>query len=325
MSTQNLQNDNPVAIARYALMELVRRSVPPTPENYAREYRRAAGLPVNADIDPSAGTAASEGAAMLLNLAQTIGQAAAGLTVGIERFGGDLKTMVGEMDQRGPEGVRSVIEGLTASGLAMQTTIETSRSELDSTRSRLEQVTTELESARAQARTDPLTGAVNRRGMEEVLGREIARARRTGSPLSLALLDIDHFKRINDEHGHDVGDQALVHFAKVTKLAVRGSDVICRFGGEEFAVVLPETSTKQAFFVVDRLRLKLDSARLPVAGGELQIRFSAGVAEYYGEDQDALLKRADEAMYAAKRSGRNRVMVAPRCMMSATPTEAAHA
>ena len=176
MSAQNMQDCNPVAIARYALMELVRTSVPPTPENYSREYRRAAGLSASTHANSPAQVAASEGAGVLLNLAETIGQTAAGLTVGIERFGGDLKAMFGEVDQLGPDGVRGLIEGLTASGLAMQKTIETSRNELESTRTRLEQVTTELEKTRAQVRTDPLTGSTNRRGMEEILGREIARA-----------------------------------------------------------------------------------------------------------------------------------------------------
>ncbi len=325
MSAQNMQDCNPVAIARYALMELVRTSVPPTPENYSREYRRAAGLSASTHANSPAQAAASEGAGVLLNLAETIGQTAAGLTVGIERFGGDLKAMFGEVDQLGPDGVRGLIEGLTASGLAMQKTIETSRNELESTRTRLEQVTTELEKTRAQVRTDPLTGSTNRRGMVEILGREIARARRTKSTLCVAILDIDHFKRINDEHGHDVVDQALVHFSKIIKLAVRETDVLCRFGGEEFVAALPDTATQLAFYVVDRLRLKLDTERLSIASGELQIRFSAGIAEMYGEDdQAALLKRADEAMYAAKRARRNRVLVARR-PASAASAEVANA
>ena len=302
---------NPVIIARLALEKLVEAALPPTPENYAEEYRRAAGLSV-ADADaPRPDALAFKSAEALLEIFRTVGQTTTGLAVGIERFDGDLKTMFGEVDQLGPDGVRRLLQGLAASGLALQKTVETSRLELDATRTRLDQVTAELERSRAQARIDPLTGLVNRRGMEEILEREIARARRAAMPVSLAILDIDHFKRVNDEHGHDVGDRALIHLAAVAKSGLRDTDVVCRYGGEEFVVILPGSGIEGARIVVDRLRQMAERTPLRVAAVSLQIRFSAGVAESRGDDdRNALVKRADTALYAAKRGGRNRVAVA---------------
>jgi diguanylate cyclase len=300
--------NNPAAIARLALTKLAQAAMPPTPENYVREYRRAAGQSDEAFNEPLVAPSASESTETLLDLVETIAQTTAGLTNGIERFGGDLKTIVGAADNGSPEGVEALVRKLTSLGLALQKDVEESRLELDATRKRLDQVSAELERSQAQARIDPLTGSVNRRGMEEIIGREISRARRTQTPFSVAILDIDHFKRVNDEHGHGVGDQALVHLVKIIRAGLRDTDVVCRYGGEEFAVVLPGAKAQGAHYVIDRLRAMVENSRLPITSGVLQICFSAGIAEMTGdEDQDALLKRADTALYAAKRAGRNRV------------------
>jgi diguanylate cyclase len=310
MPVQPANLQNPVVIARLALTKLARTAIPPTPENYAKEYKRAAGLPDDAFDDAHSELRASEGAETLLSLVETIGLTTTGLTAGIERFDGDLKTMFDEVDQRDPEGVRDLIKGLSASRLALQKTVETSRLELDTTRKRLDQVTAELERSRALARIDPLTGSANRRGMEEIVEREISRARRCKTPLCLAILDIDHFKRVNDEHGHDTGDRALIHLVTVIKSGLRDTDQVCRYGGEEFAVVLPDSRMQGALFVVERLRVMIETAHLPIASGTLQICFSAGIAEFAGNDnRDSVLKRADEALFAAKCAGRNRVFV----------------
>ena len=302
---------NPVVIARFALTNLARNALPPTPENYTREYRRAAGQPDSGEAESHADELAAESANMLLRLVETVGETTTGLAVGIERFDGDLKTLFGEVDQVGPEGVRGLLEGLIASGVAVQRTVESSRSELDATRTRLDQVTAELERSRAQARIDPLTGAVNRRGMEEIVSREIARARRNKTPVSVAILDIDHFKRINDQHGHDIGDKALIHLVATAKSRLRETDVLCRYGGEEFVIILPDTGVQRAFFVIDRLRMTIEETPLKLDSGDLQICFSAGVAELSADDdQVTIVKRADAALYAAKHAGRNRVLVA---------------
>lgn len=125
------------------------------------------------------------------------------------------------------------------------------------------------------------------------------------------MLDLDHFKKVNDEHGHGVGDRALVHLATVAKSGIRETDVVCRYGGEEFVVVFPGAGADGAQFVVDRMRGMFEKTPLIAGALKLQVRFSAGVAELSGADtRDTLLKRADDALYGAKRAGRNRVMVA---------------
>ncbi len=309
MPAHPAQLQDPVFIARLALRKLAELALAPTPENYARAFKRAAGL---RDDEPHSEGLVSESADMLLGIFETIGQTTTGLSVGIERFDGDLNSMFNEADQLSADGVRGLLEGLAASRLELQKTVTTSRLELDATRQRLDQVSAELERSRKLARIDPLTGLVNRRGMDEIVVREIARARRAKAPLSVAMLDIDHFKRVNDAHGHDVGDLALVHLAAVARSVLRDTDVICRYGGEEFVVILPDSGIQGALFVVDRLRMMVEKTPLPIPSGKLQIRFSAGIAELSGEeDRDALLKRADAALFAAKRAGRNQVAVAP--------------
>ena len=302
---------NPVAIARLALRKLAETALAPTPENYASEYRRVAGLATpgpgerHAEVLPPASTAT------LLRLVETLGHTTAGLCVGIDRFDSDVKTVLDGVGESDSAAVRELAHALTASRQMLQETVESSRTELQEMRQRLHEVSAELEKTRNQARIDPLTGFANRRGMEEFIGREIARARRSGTPFSVAILDIDHFKRVNDEHGHDIGDKALVHLATVVKSRLRESDVVCRYGGEEFVVILPDTPIHGAQLVVDRLRVLVENTQLPIAGGSLQIRFSGGVAQFCdGENRETLLKRADEALYAAKRGGRNRVIAA---------------
>jgi diguanylate cyclase len=308
ISEQAASRKNPAVIARIALTTLAQAAMPPTPENYVREYRRASGQPNEAFDELHLQSCASESTVTLISLVETIAVTTKGLSNGIDRFGGDLKTLVGASENDSPEGVRALVEQLTALGLALKKDVEDSREELESTRKRLDQVTAELERSHAQARIDPLTGSVNRRGMEEIIVREISRARRAKIPFSLAILDIDHFKRVNDEYGHDTGDQALIHLVTVIKGGLRDSDVVCRYGGEEFAVILPGSGVQGALFVVDRLRAMVEKARLPIASGVLQICISAGVAELTSnEDRDTLLKRADNALYKAKRAGRNRV------------------
>lgn len=308
MSARLSQLQNPAAIARLALTRLAQTATPPTPEHYARAYRRAAGS-VGPDADTQrveAGVAESTEA--LLSLIKTIRLTAADLSSGIQRFDDDVQSIFDAADASASEPVRGLIDELTESRRLLQKRLDDSRQELDATRQRLEDVTAELERSRSQARIDPLTGVVNRRGMEEIVDREISRARRTRSPLSLAILDLDNFKYVNDQHGHDAGDQALIHLVTVVQAGLRQSDVVCRFGGEEFAVILPDSSKERGLFVIDQLRATLESAALPIGSHALHLCYSAGVAELAdGDTRESLMKRADRAMFAAKRAGRNRV------------------
>ncbi|GIX30556.1 MAG: hypothetical protein KatS3mg124_1028 [Porticoccaceae bacterium] len=159
----------------------------------------------------------------------------------------------------------------------------------------------------------PLTGLYNRRFADEALALGVAAAARRGEPYAVALLDLDHFKALNDTHGHRAGDQALAAVAAEFRRTLRRSDVVCRYGGEEFLVLMPGTSLAQAVEVVDRLRAAVERLLLDLPDGRrLQITLSAGVAAHpeQGADPDNLVRWADTALYAAKRAGRNRVVSA---------------
>jgi diguanylate cyclase (GGDEF)-like protein len=160
-----------------------------------------------------------------------------------------------------------------------------------------------------QAITDDLTGLVNRRRFIEALQAEIERARRFGSPLTVVLADIDDFKRVNDDFGHHAGDIALRSFADLIRSHVRDVDVPGRIGGEEFAILLPETDADGAASVAERMRQSLSSVKVPVSDDRgVRITASFGVAEHRpGQSGDDLLRVADAALYRAKAEGKNRV------------------
>lgn len=160
---------------------------------------------------------------------------------------------------------------------------------------------------------DPLTGLANRAALEAALKREIGLSQRHRLPLSVVMIDIDKFKRINDSYGHAVGDIVLRTLAAAVTECVRGTDVPARLGGEEFVVVLPGTDVAGAELLANRIRAAVEALRCEVQGfgnhTALQFTVSIGVASFAGETGERLLKRADEAMYAAKRAGGNKVAV----------------
>jgi diguanylate cyclase (GGDEF)-like protein len=164
------------------------------------------------------------------------------------------------------------------------------------------------------ASIDSLTGLTNRRRFLELAGQELARSRRYGSNMALILADLDHFKRINDEHGHLVGDQALAHAARVLAGAIRDVDTIARHGGEEFAILLPMTDEAGAAEVAERCTRRLADTPLIADGiGPIRVTASMGVAACAGGSCgtiDELLRAADAALYGAKQAGRDRVVVA---------------
>ncbi|HYH19539.1 MAG TPA: diguanylate cyclase [Azospirillum sp.] len=162
------------------------------------------------------------------------------------------------------------------------------------------------------ATTDPLTGLANRREFLAAAGHELARVRRYDRPATVMMFDIDHFKRINDTHGHAAGDEALRHVAAVCRERLRETDVVGRLGGEEFGVLLPETDVPAACEVAERLRAALAGAEIPRPdGGVLRLTASIGIAACIAGDAsiEQALSRADDALYHAKRNGRNRVEV----------------
>lgn len=164
------------------------------------------------------------------------------------------------------------------------------------------------------ATTDPLTGIPNRRFLMDQGDRELGRARRYGNALSVLILDIDHFKKINDRHGHAVGDDALKAMVQCCLRQLREIDILCRLGGEEFVALLPETPGEAAMAAAERLRDAVARMSLPLAGSEnLTFTISVGVTAPREADVSLadMLSRADEALYEAKRNGRNRVTLLP--------------
>jgi diguanylate cyclase (GGDEF)-like protein len=158
---------------------------------------------------------------------------------------------------------------------------------------------------------DPLTGILNRQYMQELLERERDRHSRAGPGFCVALIDLDHFKHINDTYGHGVGDEALIGFAKMARKVLRKTDMICRWGGEEFLVLLPDTEpAPNGMLALDKLRERVASERLCPGAPQMQITVSAGIAEHFPDEPvAATLERADRALYAAKAAGRNQCML----------------
>ena len=177
-----------------------------------------------------------------------------------------------------------------------------------------------------EAITDALTGAFNRRYMDQRLADEVASARRYGLPLSVLLLDIDHFKQVNDMHGHPIGDEILVGIRRLLAERLRDSDVLTRYGGEEFLIIATHTHAHPACELADRLRRHIESQIFRVHGyagnmAELHITVSIGVADLNEDNSnpELLVRSADEQLYRAKTEGRNRVACASQADLAITP------
>ena len=171
-----------------------------------------------------------------------------------------------------------------------------------------------VEQTMEMAIMDGLTGLYNRRYFDTQFRTLVSQAAGRHQNLSLVLCDIDFFKSVNDTHGHDVGDDVLREFGDRMRRSIRGADLACRYGGEEFVLVLPDTEPQIALAIAERLRLKMEQTPVAVAGGTktLNITISMGVAHVHGDNDSAedMIRRADRALYEAKRQGRNRVMMA---------------
>lgn len=169
------------------------------------------------------------------------------------------------------------------------------------------------EALHEQATRDPLTKLYNRRFFSEVINHELSRVKRNNSPLSISIIDLDHFKSVNDVYGHDAGDQVLIELANILNKRLRGSDSAFRFGGEEFVILFPETDYKGAMECLEDIRNTLENTQISHNGTNLRtITMSGGLAQYpaHGKDEQALLKAADDALYKAKEAGRNNIQTA---------------
>lgn len=214
--------------------------------------------------------------------------------------------------------VRHIADELSQDTDTMQHTLQHSRAallaaqgEVENAQQRIADLEQALESASSKVKEDPLTGAYNRRGLDEHFARELSRAERTGSPLSVALLDVDNFKQLNDKYGHLAGDHALRFLVDAIRQLLRPSDICARFGGEEFIILLADTPHDEAVQTIQRLQRELTRSFFLTNNERLIITFSAGVALWHlGERDCDVIDRADRAMYQAKLNGKNRTVSA---------------
>lgn len=212
--------------------------------------------------------------------------------------------------------LRTVIDEVMRETRIIQLNAQRSRDELRLTQKRVREseqqiaeLQSELEKTSNLIRHDQLTGALNRHGLEEAFEKEVARTQRRRTPLCLALLDIDNFKKLNDSFGHATGDAALIHLIGVIKETMRPNDLVGRFGGEEFILILPDTDLGAATAALRRLQRELTRHYFMHENQRILITFSAGATQYQpGEEQTTAIKRADGAMYQAKNNGKNQVI-----------------
>jgi diguanylate cyclase len=223
----------------------------------------------------------------------------------LENFSGGIAKAEGERD------ITQMIKGILAETKAMEQHNQRLRAQVAASTSEINELKDRLADARRDAMTDPLTGLANRKAFDRAVKDEVNQAHGTGEPVSLVMCDIDHFKRVNDNFGHQVGDQVLRLVAQTIRQCVKGQDIAARYGGEEFAVILPQTNVMGAAAVAEFVRRTVESKKIVRKGtGDTlgTITMSFGVASLSpGEAYDSLIGRADRALYTAKQMGRNRV------------------
>lgn len=300
-------------IARASLKHLVANSMPPVPPLYEKIFYKIAN---------------SKGETELVNrLMATLpaGQAASLLVEGVSSMISNLNTDMRQyrlgLDQHGGqldekhENIKALVDPEVWKLLEkdlndLRVANETMSNQLTAAESRLESQGEQVSQLKRKSRSDALTGVMNRLAMEEDLPDEFARSKRYKRIFSLVMADIDFFKKINDNYGHNVGDEALKSFATILMKCVRDVDVVYRFGGEEFLILLPETETNGAAIATERMRGRIESHILKSKSvPSLRMTASFGISSFREEDTAYMdiLKRADTALYAAKENGRNRV------------------
>lgn len=220
--------------------------------------------------------------------------------------------------------LKNVLDDTRTIGLTVQRSREEfheSQSKVTVAEEKIQELTSVLEYINEVANEDYLTGTLNRRGMDEALEREFSRADRYNTELCIAMMDIDHFKKLNDTLGHSTGDEALAHFANIIKEVKRTTDVLARYGGEEFIIILPNTVQSDGIKVIERVQRELTKNFFMHSDEHVVITFSAGVAQRFeNEIPDDIIPRADAALYEAKSSGRNRVLGAKAHLLTEDKT-----
>jgi diguanylate cyclase len=227
----------------------------------------------------------------------------------IEEVGRDIRELhlTGELEQ--------VQEALLTQIAAVVQSNQRLEEDLQYTRRRVEQQAQEIDKTRREARTDALSGVANRKDFDDQLQYLLTCFKREGATFTLVLIDVDHFKWINDTHGHQAGDRVVSNIGSLLKQFIRSTDYVARFGGDEFAILFPSTDLDQGEVLAERIRTGLSRSNFNIGGSDEQIAatFSMGVASVQtGDTAESLFQRADAALYKAKNSGRNQVQAARR-------------
>lgn len=315
----------PNVIGTVVMQRMKELNLPATPENYERLYYEISGLPPPRPPEPPPTPAATETTppeaesgncqellATIRELLDEVTHKTAHLSKNLGEKNSDLRASVDSLKaSREKNEILRLLGQVVSQAGGIHTTVQASHDELVVSRKTLVAMQAELTETRQLLNEDALTGTLNRRGLDQNLSREVARARRSGDNLTVAMVDLDHFKRINDTYGHAAGDQMLAHFAALIKSVIRQTDMAVRYGGEEFVLLLPDTDGRGAQFVLGRLRQVFSRGPLSYEGQTLSATFSAGVATLRADENGhTLLRRADEALYQAKNSGRDCIKLA---------------
>lgn len=332
--------DQTCALAESALRLMREHGIPPEPENFAVWYAYAAGsnVALKRDVDtliageeaftPSVNArlyrehvTSSVDSGQLERTAQQLEAELGNVLTALSdagddaaRYGTTLEQAAEAMADGTSNAVGAMLARLAVATRQMQHENHSLQSRLETSTDEISLLKADLENLRHEAATDGLTGVANRRLFDEEIERAVARSVEDGAPLSLLMVDIDHFKTFNDTYGHPVGDQVLKLLAATVTACIKGRDTLARYGGEEFAVILPETALEGAMALAESIRRTVGNRQLRNrhTGESLgSIAVSIGVACLQtGEAPENLVSRADAALYQAKAAGRNRVRAA---------------
>ncbi|QLI82004.1 GGDEF domain-containing protein [Chitinibacter fontanus] len=315
---------NPVEIARIALKRLSERGLPPTPENYAQFYNAIVTIKAPESKTATEMQLAWQVLYKLDDAAHDMGEVTEGLLSNLSGSTAVMQDSLGSLQavreahasqSVPPEETHATLEDLLNVVIStthnVHSTVTTSHSDLQTIRDSIRHIEEDLAFNRKVLEQDALTGALNRQGLDHLLMREVKRAQRNDARLTAVIIDLDEFKAINDRFTHLVGDQVLVHMANLTKAVLRESDILVRYGGEEFLILLVDTDSKGAAYVIDRLRLVTGRTPYMHHAQRIEVRFSAGIAQLRNDENGrAMVLRADEALYRAKNSGRGKTEMA---------------
>ena len=339
-NTTEAQTNEHAGILRLAIPLMTSRNIPVTPENYAIWYHYVAEdkpglkehidalLESNENFDQRASeeiyqtfiaeTTLKQAEQIRQTLHNTLNETSSNLQATgneAEQFG-DLLGRFGEScdSAESINDVYNMITKVAAETRQMKDSMERMKQDFAAKSDELDELRKELEEVRVQASTDPLTGLTNRATFFELLESSVKEHTAETPPMCVVMLDIDHFKRVNDTYGHLVGDKVIQFVANTLKKSLKGQDTPARYGGEEFSLLLPNTSLENAEALCNQIRERIAGTNLVRTGSKEslgKITVSAGVAEFMpGEEVMEILQRADEALYHSKENGRNRVTAA---------------